>query len=271
MSKKSKTSKKKRSLSTTSSQFDRAYALVEQHMVQGNYEEAVTECERLLSFLPKRAFQRVDVLAQLGTALIMLQDFLRGYGVLSEALELDPVSADLWYNRSGVCRHLSRFGQALKDAERAVALNKDRDLAKQMADNLKFSRELAEKSMAMRGPRFTLDQLIEQESLFHSGADLMEAGKFKEAEEAFRGAIGMGDCLPQPWGNLGICLMMQERYDEAEATLKHALEIDPEYAIAKNNLAALPKTRREGTPKIFGVNEPFRNVKLKQSLTFFKK
>ncbi len=30
----------------------------------------------------------------------------------------------------------------------------------------------------------------------------------------------MGDCLPQPWGNLGICLMMQERYDEAEAALK---------------------------------------------------
>ena len=56
----------------------------------------------------------------------------------------------------------------------------------------------------------------------------------------------MGDCLPQPWGNLGICLMMQERYDEAEEALKRALVIDPKYAIAKNNLAALPKPERLG-------------------------
>ena len=240
-------------------------------MVQGNYEEAAADCERLLNYLPERAPQRVEVLAQLGTALAMLQSFPECYKVLTEALALEPNSADLWYNRSTAGRYVSRFGQALRDIERAVELNKDSELAKQMARNLKFNRELAENSMKLRGPNFTLDQLIEQENFFHEGLALMEAGKWKEAEEAFRASIEMGDCLPQPWGNLGTCLVMQERYDEAEAAWKRALEIDRKYTIAKNNLALLPETRRKGPPSMVGINEPFRYSKLKQSVTFLQK
>ena len=129
---------------------------------------------------------------------------------------------------------------------------------------------LAKESMKSRGPDFTLDQLIEQEDLFQQGLKLMETGKWDEAEQAFQASIAMSDCLPQPWGNLGICLMMQERYDEAEAALKRALVIDRRYTIAKNNLKLLAEARRTGPPKIVGINEPFRNSKMKQSITFFR-
>ncbi len=98
----------------------------------------------------------------------------------------------------------------------------------------------------------------------------MEAGKGEEAQQAFQASIAMGDCLPQPWGNLGICLIMQERYDEAEAALRRALVIDPKYTLAKNNLAALPEFRRTGPPTMVALNEPFKHSKLKQSITFIK-
>ena len=88
------------------------------------------------------------------------------------------------------------------------------------------------------------------------------------AEKAFQRVIGMGDCLPQPWGNIGTCLIMQARYDEAEAALKRALKIDPRYAIAKQNLALLPETRRTGPPKMVGMLDPFKGTKLKQEITF---
>jgi len=58
--------------------------------------------------------------------------------------------------------------------------------------------------------------------------------------------------------------------DEAEAALKRALVIDPRYTIAKMNLRALPETRRTGPPKMIGINEPFRDSKLKQSITFIQ-
>ena len=62
--------------------------------------------------------------------------------------------------------------------------------------------------------------------------------------------------------------MMQERYDEAEVALKHALTIDPKYTIAKNNLALLPEIRRTGPPEMVAINDPFKNTRLKQGITF---
>jgi tetratricopeptide (TPR) repeat protein len=167
-------------------------------------------------------------------------------------------------------RFTSRFGRSLRDYERAKELHTRPELAKKLEEELKFARELAEKTLKLRGPDFTLDQLIEQEDLFQDGLQLTEAGEREEAEQVFQASIAMGDCLPQPWGNLGICLMMQERYDEAEAALKRALVIDPRYTLAKSNLAALPEIRRTGPPARIDITDPFKSSKLKQAITFIK-
>ena len=98
----------------------------------------------------------------------------------------------------------------------------------------------------------------------------MKAEKWEEAEQAFQASIDMGDCSPQSWGNPGICLMMQERYDEAETALKQALVIDPTYTLAANNLTALSESRRTGPPAFVALNEPYKHSKLKQSITFLK-
>ena len=89
------------------------------------------------------------------------------------------------------------------------------------------------------------------------------------AEEALRRVIEMGDAVPQPWGNLAGCLIMQERYDEAEEALHRALEIEPDYDLAQRNLALLPIIRQTGVPD-FEVRQPFKGRKLKQSITFVR-
>lgn len=270
MSKKSKPAKRKKSATASMSQVDKYLDLIGHNILQKNYAEAVVDCERLLNYLPRYAPQRVEVLAQLGTAQAMQQNFPQSYEALTEALALDPKDAEIWYNRSMASRFTMRIGRALRDIERAIELNTRSELTEQFDEALKDNRELAEESIKMRGPDFTVDQLIEQEDLFQNGLKLMEAGKWQEAEQAFRASIAMGDCLPQPWGNLGTCLLMQERYDESEEALRRALVIEPEYTIAKNNLALLAKYRLEGPPDIFGISDPFKNTPLKQSITFVK-
>ena len=270
MSRKSKPSKQKKSVTTSSSQVDRYLDLIGHQIFQGNYAEAVSNCERMLNYLPRHAPQRVDVLAQLGIAQGMLQNFPQSYTAYTEALSLDPNDAELWFNRGMASRFTSRFGRSLRDYERAKELTIRPELAKKLEEELRFARELAKKTLKLRGPDFTLDQLIEQEDLFQDSLQLMEAGEWEEAEQALQASIAMGDCLPQPWGNLGICLMMQERYDEAEAALRRALVIDPRYTLAKNNLAALPETRRTGPPAMVDIKDPFKGSKLKQSITFIK-
>ena len=64
--------------------------------------------------------------------------------------------------------------------------------------------------------------------------------------------------------------MMQERYDEAEVALQRALEIDPDYAMAKSNLVVLRTSRRTGPPVQVKLNEPFKGSELNQSITFIK-
>lgn len=268
--KSSRSSKGRRRSFTYASPIDKYLDLIGQQILHGNFAEAVTNCERLLNYLPKNAPQRVDALTQLGVAQGMLQNFPQSYDAYTEALALDPNNVEIWYNRSTASRFTLRFGQALRDIERAIELNTRSELTAKLEKDLKFNRMMAEKSIKLRGPNFTVDQLIEQENYFQQGLKLMEGGDWKEAEQAFQASIALGDCLPQPWGNLGICLMMQERYDEAEAALKRALVIDPKYTIAKNNLAALPEFRRKGPPEMVVMNEPFKDSKLRQSITFIK-
>ncbi len=268
MSKKSKHPKRKKSLTTNPSQADKLFDLMGQQIFQGNYTEAIANGERLLRHLPQQAPLRADVLTQLGIAHSILQNFPQSYEAFTQALEITPSNAELWYNRGMASRYTLRLGRSLRDFERAVELNTIDALAEKFDEAVKVARELAQKSMEMRGPDFTLDQLIEQEDLFQRGLQLMEAGKWDQAGQAFQASIAMGDCLPQPWGNLGISLMMQQRYDEAEAALKRALVIDPAYTLAKKNLALLPEIRRTGPPEMIEIRDPLKDSKIKQSITF---
>ncbi len=110
----------------------------------------------------------------------------------------------------------------------------------------------------MREAGFTIEQLVEQQALFQQGLLLSTQQKWMKAEACFREAIAMGDCLPQPWGNLGICLAAQKRFDEAEDAYKRALEIDPNYKNANALLENLVHYRAHPDIEFkYKVSSPF--------------
>ena len=239
-------------------------------VARADYEGAVHTCQRLMRYTSPQTPQRARALESLGLAHAMLQQFDDAYAALSEAVSINPDDADLWYNRGLSSRFTMRFGQAVKDFERAAALEKDEQMAARYAEELSVSREMAERERALRGPDLTLEQLIEQEEYYHQAVELMRTQQWSLAEQAFRQVIQMGDSLPQPWGNLGGCLIMQQRYDEAEAALKRALGIDPNYRHARDNLALLPETRQLGHPPTMQITHPFEGHQLKKSIVFRK-
>ena len=181
MSNKSKRSKqKRRPVTTSSSRTDKLMDLMGHQIFQGDYAEAIANGERLLSYLPQHSSERADVFAQLGVAHGMLQNYPQSYEAFTEAVKLAPNNAQFWYNRGMASRYTTRIGRSLRDLERAGELQTTNELP-DLDKALKVSRKLVKDSLKMRGPNFTLDQLIEQEDLFQRGLKLMEACKWEEA------------------------------------------------------------------------------------------
>src|SRR5260370_12798879 len=102
----------------------------------------------------------------------MLQNFQQSYAAYTEALSLDPNNAALWLNRGMASRFTSRFGRSLRDYERANGLNTRPELAKKLEEDLEFAREVGETTLQLRGPDFTMAQLIEQQYHFQNGLKL---------------------------------------------------------------------------------------------------
>jgi tetratricopeptide (TPR) repeat protein len=235
------------------------------HVANQAYESAVKIARRVLRHVLEGSRPYGEANYYVGVALAMLQDFEGSRKALSKALEARPDDASAWYNRALSHRFLLRTGEALRDVERAVELEKDPELRKVYEEERAFLRDIVEKQRAMRGRDYTLDQLIEEQRTFWRGIQLMEAGAWGEAESAFRRVIGLGNVPHQPWGNLGACLIMQERYDEAEEVLRKALEINPDYAIARQNLMMLPVIRQEG-PSAMRIVDPLGGRKAEQDM-----
>ena len=241
----------------------------EQQLIEKKYKSVVQSAERVLRYVPEDSKPAGEAYNYLGIAYSMLQNFDEAYEAFSKALAVFPEDSMIWYNRSGAARYTMRFGQSVRDLERALELGSKPELRKDYEEALAFIRKIAYEEMALRGPDFTLDDLIEQQELFQSALRLMEKKQWAKAEEALRRVIEMGDCNPQPWGNLAGCLIMQERYDEAEEALRRALEIEPDYDLAQRNLALMPIIRQTGVPD-FEQRQPFKGEKLKQSITFIR-
>lgn len=230
-------------------------------MMRKDYDDALRTCRRILQYVPKKDKVTAEALGIIGMVYAMQKEFERSYQTLTQALEIDPGNAPLYYNRGLSALYTSRIGRSLQDLEQAVLLEGNGKMAAQFQEKAEFARKLAASELALRGEGFSLEQLIEQQELFQQGNRLSAEGKWQEAEEYFRKSIAMADCLPQPQGNLGICLAMQNRFDEAEAAYERAMEIEPGYKRAKENLKNLNYLRAHPNEKPdYAITTPFQDA-----------
>ena len=251
----------------TKSQIDLWFARATFAMQAEDWEVVIEICARLLRYLPKKSADRADALSYMANAYGMLQKFELAYQALCEALIITPNDSVLWFNRGLTDRFLTLIGQSVRDLEKAISLLQNPETLPMYKEELLTSEKMAQVEISLRYKGFTLDQLIEQQEYFHQGNALMMQRNWLDAEKTFRNAIQMCDCLPNPQGNLGVCLLMQKRFDEAEAALKRALKIDKKYKIAKQNLLILEKVKKGAPLPDFKMNEPFKG-KIKVSSTY---
>lgn len=242
-----------------------------QLMKQGDFQGVIHVCERLFAVVPPRTPHAAETLALMGLAHGMLNHFSEGYAAFNKAVAIDPQNPELWYNHSIACSFTERTGQALRSAERAVQLlgPQHGEFNQKMVQELATCRQAAQKSLRARGKDYTLDQLIDEEEHFQLGLTLIEAEKWPEAERAFRHITESSHALAANWVNLGVCLTMQKRYNEAEAAFKRALELDPGAKMTIDNLAALPKLKPTNHPENTGIYYSSEEPPFQQIITLY--
>ncbi|HEX3642711.1 MAG TPA: tetratricopeptide repeat protein, partial [Ktedonobacteraceae bacterium] len=156
---------------------------------------------------------------------------------------------------------------------RAVELTKNEqsEMARRFASQLRESRQELQEAMQLHGATITLEQFAEREERFAQAVRLMKQEQWPEAEQLFRQLTETGARFAPYWGNLGVCLMVQRRYDEAEAALKQSLVIDSDYPFARDNLKRLPAIRRSKEPVKTQTMNLAQGDDVKQSLALFDK
>lgn len=73
----------------------------------------------------------------------------------------------------------------------------------------------------------------------NQGLVLMQQKQYEDAEAALRTALQVNSRNPYAWNALGLALREQGKFDEARQAYQQALTLDPQYARAHFNLAVL--------------------------------
>ncbi len=245
----------------------------EQQVREGDFAGCIHTCEPLLNSLPKHSEMRLNVLGLMGLAQGMSRNYHESYDILSEAISLDPTRAEFWHNHGLASYNLGRLTEAVRDFERAVELTKDdkSEIAHGFVLQLRESRQKLQETMQLHGADITLELFTKREERFAQAVHLMTQEKWPEAEQMFRQLTETGARIAAYWGNLGVCLTAQCRYDEAKVALKQSLVIDPDYPIARDNLKRLPAIRRSKGPVEVRTINLAQGDDVKQSLALFDK
>jgi tetratricopeptide (TPR) repeat protein len=84
-----------------------------------------------------------------------------------------------------------------------------------------------------------LRDVLRGEELFARAYAALSEGRHAEAATGFEDVLALVPRHYPSWGNLGAAYLALERVTEARRCLERALELNPEYAIARHNLQLL--------------------------------
>ncbi len=159
-----------------------------QQMLMGDFAGCMSTCEPLLNSLPRRSELRLEILTLLGLAHGMLKHYQQSYDVFSEAIDIAPTLAELWYNRGLACHSMARPGEAVRDFERAVALsqNDTSEMTRKFAMQLEEGRQELQEAMQAHETDITFEQYMEREEHFTQAMRLVRQEQWQEAEQLFR-------------------------------------------------------------------------------------
>ena len=145
------------------------------------------------------------------------------------ALQLDPKMAEAWNNIGAGEAGLGEWDEAIHAEQEALQLNPQLQIAK---NNLALytQAKTAAGVSASSGPKSAADYI--NESL-----EMNKEGRFAESLAAAKQAVQLDSKSAVAWNNVAAADEGLKRWDDAIDAAQHALALQPDFQLARNNLA----------------------------------
>ncbi len=220
---------------------------------RGDWDMAINQYTEALRINPKSA----ETHNALSVVLLREGRLDEALSRSTEALRLNPKLADAYSNRGTALARKGNYGEAIEEFEKALKVNPDNaefhyNLGFALADQGKTDDAVAHFYEALRiNPRYA-------EAYNRLGNIYFIAEKPAEAAAQYEKALAANPSLPEAHNNLGYVLMSQERDNEAVAHFRKALEANPDFATAHNNLGLALMNQNQPDEAILHFREALR-------------
>jgi tetratricopeptide (TPR) repeat protein len=175
----------------------------------------------------------------LGVCLLELEELDAAIDHLTRAIALEPQQALHRWNLASATKQAERMGGCYLALRDYLSMPDDSDGAADRRDEARSFVRAYERMLRGAHPRVPLRDVLRGEELFARAYAALSEGRHAEAANGFEDVLALVPRHYPSWGNLGAAYLALERNTEARRCLERALELNPEYAIARHNLQLL--------------------------------
>jgi Flp pilus assembly protein TadD len=199
---------------------------------RGDLAGARVELERLVRDRPDDR----EALSYLGVCLLQLGEPEEALDHLEHVCALEPDEGLHHWNVAAAAKAADRMTRGYLALERYLELPDGyAGHGARRREARRFLRSY-EKVIADMHPGVAIGDVLEGEQLFIRAFEAMSARRFDEAAVGFRRIVVLLPHHYPSWGNLGAAELALGRTDEAARCLRRALELKPDYQLARENL-----------------------------------
>jgi tetratricopeptide (TPR) repeat protein len=178
----------------------------------------------------------------LGICLLQLGDYDAAFVELKEAAALQPAEALHQWNLAACAKQCERVGGAYLALREYLQLKDDAEGADERRNEARSYVRSYVKMLRDCHPDVSLADYLRGEELFARAYAALSEQRSHDAIRGFEAVLALVPRHYPSWGNLGIAQLQLGDRVEAVRCFERALELNPNYTQALQNLAALAET-----------------------------
>jgi tetratricopeptide (TPR) repeat protein len=179
----------------------------------------------------------------LGVCLLELDQVESALEHLQVAARLEPEEPLHRWNLAAAAKQAERMGGAYLALREYLALTDEGDGCGERQKEARSFIRAYERMLRESHQGIPLNDVLRGEELFARAYAALSEGRAEDAQRGFEEVLALVPRHYPSWGNLGAAYLAQENREEAQRCLRRALELNPDYSLARQNLALLDDLR----------------------------